>query len=132
MAYLVVLVLDDPDQCQPILDSWEATGIRGITIIESTGVGRVRRAALRDDLPLMPSLHNLLRGSASSHRTLFSVVECQQQVDALVQATQSVIGDLDQPNTGLLFVVSLDQVFGLQKKEALHVNNQAVGGIYHG
>lgn len=113
MAYLVALVLDDPDKCTAVLDAWEAAGANGITILESTGLGRVRRAGLRDDLPLMPSLHDLLRGEESYHRTLFSVVEDQKQIDALVAATQSVTGDLNQPDTGLLFVVPLLQVFGL-------------------
>lgn len=115
MAYLVVFVLDDPDKCSAILDAWEAAGANGITILESTGLGRVRRAGLRDDLPLLPSLHDLLRTEESSHRTLFSVVESQVQVDALVKTTQSIVGDLNQPQTGLLFVASLSQVFGLQK-----------------
>jgi len=114
MAYLVVLVLDDPDQCSNILDAWEAAGAQGVTILESTGLGRVRRAALRDDLPLMPSLHDLLRNKESYHRTLFSVVTTQEQVDALVQAARSVVGDFNQPDTGLLFVVPLSQIFGPQ------------------
>lgn len=124
MAYLVVLVLDDPGKCGPILDAWEAAGANGITILESTGLGRVRRAVLRDDLPLMPSLHDLLRREESSHRTLFSVVESQLQVEALVRTTQGVIGDLSQPHTGLLFVVPLLQVSGLQKSETVPADNQ--------
>ena len=116
MAYLVVLVLDDPAKCTAIMDAWEAAGASGITILESTGLGRVRQAGLRDDLPLMPSLHDLLRGEDSYHRTLFSVVEHQEQVDTLVKATQTVIGDLGRPHTGLLFVVPCLQVYGLAQK----------------
>jgi nitrogen regulatory protein PII len=116
MAYLVVFVLDDPDKCSAILDAWEAAGANGITILESTGLGRVRRAGLRDDVPLLPSLHDLLRAETSSHRTLFSVVESQVQVDALVKTTQAVVGDLNQPQTGLLFVTPLLQVFGLRRE----------------
>lgn len=117
MAYLVVLVLDDIDQCTPILEAWEETGVRGITILESSGIGRVRRAAIRDDLPLMPSLLNLMRSKESHHRTLFSVVESQERVQALVEAAQSVVGDFSQPHTGVLFVVELVQVYGLNKAD---------------
>ena len=124
MTYLVVLVLDDPDKCSDILDAWEAAGANGITILESTGLGRVRRAVLRDDLPLMPSLQDLLRREESSHRTLFSVVEGQDKVDALVRATQTIIGDLSQPDTGLFFVVPLLQVFGIHKAEPVPADNQ--------
>ncbi len=129
MAYLVVLVLDKSDQCSSILDAWESAGAKGITIIESTGLGRVRRAALRDDLPLMPSLHDLLRGAESNHRTLFSVVDSQVQVDDLIAATQVVTGDLAQPDTGLMFVVPLLQVLGQPAAENLQKRDQdKVGG----
>jgi nitrogen regulatory protein PII len=124
MVYLVALVLDDPGKCSDILDAWEAAGANGITILESTGLGRVRRAVLRDDLPLMPSLQELLRCEESSHRTLFSVVEGQDKVDALVRTTQTIIGDLSQPHTGLLFVVPLLQVFGVHKAEPAPADSQ--------
>lgn len=115
MFYLVVLVLDDPDKCRDVLDAWEAAGAPGVTILDSTGIGRVRRAGIRDDVPLMPSLSSLLRREEDHHRTLFSIVKDQSQIEAIVQATQAVIGDLDQENTGLLFVVPVNQVYGLRK-----------------
>ena len=115
MFHLVVLVLDDPDQCGDILDAWEAAGAPGVTILDSSGLGRVRRAALRDDLPLMPSLSDLLQREEDRHRTLFSIIQEQSQIEAIAQATQAVIGDLDQENTGLLFVVPISQVYGLPK-----------------
>jgi nitrogen regulatory protein PII len=116
MAYLVVLVLDDPDRCQDVLDAWEAAGAPGVTILDSSGLGRVRRAGIRDDVPLMPSLSDLLRRQEDHHRTLFSVVKDQSQVEAIAQATQAIIGELDRGHTGLLFCVPVSQVYGLHKK----------------
>jgi nitrogen regulatory protein PII len=116
MSYLVVLVLDDPDLCRDILDAWEAAGAPGVTILDSSGLGRVRRAGIRDDVPLMPSLSDLFRRQEDRHRTLFSVVKDQSQVDAIVQATQAVVGELDRGHTGLLFVTPVGQVYGLHKK----------------
>ena len=43
MNYLVVLIVNDIDDCPDILDAWEAAGVLGITIFASTGLGRVRR-----------------------------------------------------------------------------------------
>jgi nitrogen regulatory protein PII len=117
MAHLVVLVLDDPDQSRDVLDAWEAAGAPGVTILDSTGLGRVRRLGIRDDVPLMPSLSDLFRRQEGHHRTLFSVVRDQSQVDSIVQATQAVIGELNRRDTGLLFVVPVGQVFGLDKRE---------------
>jgi len=116
MAYLVVLVLDDPDRCRDVLDAWEAAGAPGVTILDSSGLGRLRRAGIRDDVPLMPSVIDLFRRQEDHHRTLFSVVKDQSQVEAIAQATQAIIGELDRGHTGLLFVVPVSQVYGLAKK----------------
>jgi hypothetical protein len=68
----------------------------------------------------MPSLLNLMRSEETHHRTMFSVVQTDEQVKAVVEAAQSVIGDLNQPHTGLLFVIELYQVHGLAKPEDNH------------
>jgi len=115
MDFMVIFVLDDMDQCQDILDAWEAAGITGVTILESSGLGRVRQAGMRDDLPLMPSLSDLFKRTETRHRTLFTVTNDQEKIDAIVEATQSVVGDLEQPNTGFLFVLPVSQVYGRSK-----------------
>lgn len=112
MCQLVVFVLDNPDLCHDVLDAWEKVGIRGITILESTGLGRVRRMGVRDDIPLMPSLEDLFREKETRHRTLFTLVKDQEKIDAIVAATQSVVGDLNQEETGILFVLPVSQVYG--------------------
>jgi len=116
MSYLVVLVLDNPDQCSDVLGAWEDAGASGITIFESTGIGRVRRAGIRDDIPLIPSISDLIKSKETHHRTLFSVVETQNQTEDIYQATKAVIGDLDQPDTGLMFVVQLHKAYGVNKR----------------
>jgi nitrogen regulatory protein PII len=116
MPFLVVLVLDDPNQSDLLLDAWEQAGANGITMLESSGHGRVRRASLRDDMALLPTLRHILRGGEEHHRTFFSLVENEAQVQALVSAAQQVVGDFNQPHTGLLFVMPVAQVYGLQKQ----------------
>jgi hypothetical protein len=93
-----------------------ALGASGVTILESTGIGRVRQAGMRDDLPLMPSLRDLFESQEERHRTLFSVVSSQEMVDKMVATSQEVIGDLDDPHTGFLFVTPVLQAYGLGVK----------------
>jgi hypothetical protein len=114
MAYLVVLVVDQPDHCPAVLDRWEEAGAAGVTILESTGIGRLRQHGARDDFSLMPSLMELLRAKEIRHRTLFSVVENKQRAQRLIDAAEEVLGDLDQPNTGFLFLVAVEHVLGLK------------------
>lgn len=111
--YLVVLIVNNIDDCPKILTAWEEAGVLGITILESTGLGRMRRAGLSEDLPLMPSLQDLYQFGEVHHRTLFSVVDSQETVDLMVNTAQGVIGDLDDPHTGFLFVVPVSQTYGL-------------------
>jgi nitrogen regulatory protein P-II 1 len=115
MNYLVVLIVDDPIHCPAILNAWEDAGVSGVTILESTGLGRIRRGGLREDLPLFPSLHELVEGEEVSHRTLLSVVKEQEMVDEMVRLAQGIIGDLDAPHSGFLFVVPVLQAYGLNR-----------------
>jgi len=115
MNYLVVLVVNDIDDYPAILDAWEAAGVLGVTILASTGLGHIRKAGLRDDMPLMPSLQDLFESEEIHHRTLMSVVDSQELVDKMVAIAQEVIGDLEKPNTGFLFVVPVIQAYGLGK-----------------
>ena len=119
MYHMILLVLDELEQCPSVLDAWDAAGAAGITILESTGLARVRKSAIRDDLPLMPSIESLLRGHEEQHRTLFTVVEDVAQVDRIIEATQAITGNLDEPDTGVLFVLPVTRavgLFGAQKR----------------
>jgi hypothetical protein len=115
MNYLVLMVVDNLDYVPEILSAWEKAGVLGVTILDSTGLGRIRRSGLRDDLPLMPSLSDLLQNEEVHHRTLFSVVDGQEVVDRMVAIVENIIGDLDDPHTGFMFVVPVVQVYGMGK-----------------
>jgi len=110
---LVVLVVDCVEMCPALLEAWEKAGAGGITIVESVGLGRLQ--AMRDDLPLMPSLRDLLSTREEYHRTLFSVVPDEHTVDRVIAATERVLGDLNRPNSGFLFVVPVSRAVGLRQ-----------------
>jgi nitrogen regulatory protein PII len=116
MAHLIVFVLDNLEQGSEVLEAWEEAGVPGVTILESIGLGRLRRA-LQDDLPLMPSLNDILGERELHHRTLFSVVEDEATLEKVIAATQRVIGDFTRHHTGLLFVVPVGRVLGLEKRD---------------
>lgn len=114
MYHMILLILDKLEQCSSVLDAWDAAGAAGITILESTGLARVRKSALRDDLPLMPSIDSLLKGREEHHRTLFTVVDDEAQVDRIIEATLAITGSLDEPNSGALFVLPVTRAVGLR------------------
>lgn len=108
----VFLVFQDLDRLPELLESWAEAGIPGATVIESFGLHCLRTSSYRDDLPLIPSLDALMRGNSDSNRTCFAIVD-GDEVDALIAATERVLGKLNTPNTGILFVVPVIRVEGL-------------------
>lgn len=114
MHYMVLLVVYDIDASAAVLDAWEAAEVPGITILESTGLGSIRQIVARDDLPLMPSLRDLFRSREHNHRTLFTVVEGEEVVDRLIGLTEKIMGDLNNPHNGVLFVLPVARVVGFR------------------
>jgi hypothetical protein len=114
MHYMVLLVVYDMNASAPVLDAWEAAQVPGITILESTGLGTIREIGMRDDLPLMPSLRDLFRSREHHHRTLFTVVEGEEMVDQLIARTEEIMGDLNDPHNGVLFVLPVARVVGFR------------------
>ena len=117
MIYLILMVLHDTTCLDDILTAWEESGVSGITILPSTGLARLRQKnALRDDLPLIPSIEDILQHAENSNRTLFTIVHGEELVDKVVAATQAITGDLNLPNTGILVVLPVARAYGLDRK----------------
>lgn len=116
MNYLILYVLHDPSLLQDVLNAWDQAGVSGVTILASTGLERIRtKSALRDDLPLIPSLADLLEHDETLNRTLFTLIKSEEMIEKVKAATESVVGDLDEPNTGIMAVIPVAQVFGLNR-----------------
>ena len=114
---MVLFVLNDPAKVLDLLTAWKEAGVSGATVLSSTGMGRIHQAAaLRDDLPLMPSLDDFFSSDEQLSRTIFTIIKDDEIVRRVIIATRSVVGDLDQPDTGLLVVLPLESAEGLEKK----------------
>jgi hypothetical protein len=116
MIYMIFFVLHNPDLSEEVYSAWEQSGIRGATILPSVGLDRLRqRAGLREDFPLMPGLADLFSRDEIRNQTLVTVVEGEELVDKVVEATQKVVGDLNLPNTGILAVLPVARAYGLER-----------------
>ncbi len=76
--------------------SLEKAGIGGVTILESTGMQRVKRRMF--PMRYLPVVYE----QEESHLTLMAIVDDEQLIQACLQATEAVIGNLEEPNTGIL------------------------------
>ncbi|MBP6015384.1 MAG: hypothetical protein KA586_01560 [Candidatus Promineofilum sp.] len=117
MYYLVTLILDDIARELEVFDAWENTGVGGITILESTGLARIRlKEGYRDDIPLMPSIRSFFHSREEHHRTIFSIVQGEAMVQRLIDVTESLLGPLSTPHTGIMFAVPISHVAGVPRK----------------
>jgi hypothetical protein len=113
---MILFVLNDPAKVLELLNAWKEAGAGGATVLFSTGMGRLHQsAALRDDLPLMPSLGDFYDRDEKLSRTLFTLVKDDETVKRILAATRLIVGDLSQPDTGLLLVLPVEQAEGLEK-----------------
>jgi hypothetical protein len=99
-----------------VLDAWWAVGVSGTTLFESRGLAHVvGQTPARDDLPLFPTLRNLLSSREEPHVTLMAAVPDGFDVDRLVSETEKITGVLDTPETGIVLVVPVRRAWGLRR-----------------
>jgi nitrogen regulatory protein P-II 1 len=110
---MILFVLNDPTKVLDLLSAWKEAGASGATVFFSTGMGRIHQStALRDDLPLMPSLSDFYDRDEKLSRTIFTVIR-DDLVERIVAVTEKIIGDLNKPGSGILIVLPTDSVHGL-------------------
>lgn len=116
--FMVFFVLEKPDDSEAVLPAWKNAGATGVTILRSTGIGRMyKRSTQWDDLPLFPSIEDLFRQEEDQNRTLITVVKDRETVDRIIQVTQEITGDLDLPDSGVLFVLPVIEAYGLNPRD---------------
>jgi nitrogen regulatory protein PII len=113
MSYLVVIIVDDPEVTPQVLEAWDHLGVSGATILESSGMGRIKKHGLRDDIPLMPRLEDFLDVRNEPSTTILSVVESEALVEEMASVAQEITGNLDDPHTGFMFIVPVLRAYGL-------------------
>lgn len=112
--YMLVMVLDDTAHLNDVLTAWDQAGVGGVTIIESTGLNRV----LQRHSPEMAfvGFSQMFGSGRVGHNTLFTVIESLEIAETAVAATEAVLGDLTQPNKGIIFALPVAKTWGLTLK----------------
>ncbi len=109
--HMIMFVLDNPEKLDNILDAWEQIGIRGVTIVESTGIQRLRKKRAR--IPMRFAIEPMVFGGEEGNLTLFTMVEGSEMVQRCLQTTEEIVGNLDKPDTGILAAWPLSTIKGL-------------------
>jgi len=115
MPSMIMMVLLDLRFLEDVVDAWYTAGSCGVTVLESSGARHLLGQGARDDLPIFPSLHSLLAHQEVHHRTLFTVVDDNVDIQAFFDATEAVVGDMSQPNNGIILALPVTDVRGVRK-----------------
>ena len=110
--YLLVNVLEQPEHLVAILEGFAKMGIKGSTVMNSTGMGRVLMKAGAEG-PAMEEINKMIANGESSNKTIFTVVKEKETLDKAIDIVKSLCGDLCEPGKGILFAVPLALVDGL-------------------
>ena len=120
--YMLIMVLDDTSHLNQVLQAWRDAGVRGVTIIESTGINRVLPREAPN--PGFMGFSQLLGSGRVGHQTLFAVIESMELAETAVSATEVVLGNLNEPHTGIIFAVPVAKTWGILKNDrSLAENN---------
>lgn len=113
MAQLLMVIVDDLKALPKLLSAWRKAGVPGVTIVPSAGAYRTATWLSRVGLG---ALDRLFEVDEVRQRMLLTAIEDDDLLQVAIAEAERVIGDFSQPNTGLLVVIPLMQVKGLQKK----------------
>lgn len=115
---LLVIILNKTDALEYLLEGLSAAGIGGATIIQSSGLAMT--LSKMNSSFISASIRSMFTGDEEDNRTILSVIR-NNQLETARKVVYSTVGDLSQPNTGILFTVPLDFVEGTRKNRVLPV-----------
>jgi nitrogen regulatory protein PII len=123
---LVVLITAELEKGLDVAQAWQDAGAPGVTIVRTHGLYTLQKQTQQGEVEL-PRMIASMSGALAAMieqleergEMLLSLVDAPM-VDTLIQATSSVLGDLNQPNHGILFVIDVERAIGVRK----HGNNR--------
>lgn len=108
---LLVLILKNVNQMNKLIRLLAESGVKGGTILDGTGMAE--SLCNMEDIPMFGGIRRMLSGEEreSSHVMLFVLKE--EQLESTRKVIKKVMGDLNSPNTGIMFAIPITYVEGL-------------------
>jgi nitrogen regulatory protein PII len=98
---LLVFVLSKYEKLDRFLTALDHAGIKGATVLNSTGMARLLSS---ESEAILGSLRSYFTPEREDNRTIF-IVACEEKINRVKEIIHEVFGSLDQPDTGILFVI---------------------------
>lgn len=106
---LLILILNKVEKLEEVLEGFLEIGITGATVIDSVGMGHI----LSEEVPIFAGLRFMFAGTKPHNKTIFSAIKDEKEESA-IRLLQKILGDLNQPGTGIVFTIPVERVEGLK------------------
>ena len=113
--YALFIVLNDKDYLDEVLNRFMQNGVKGATILESQGMAHAIVHGNYESIPLFGSLKSLLTDTHPYSKTIFSVIESQAIVDAVVSSIQDLFSDVKRQDLGFIFSVPVANIYPIKR-----------------
>ncbi|KYH34174.1 hypothetical protein CLTEP_18880 [Clostridium tepidiprofundi DSM 19306] len=112
---MLIFVLNNINYLEEIMNEFTKSGIKGATIIDSTGMAKVLNHFSSGEVPIFGSLKMLMNEKRPFNKTIFTVIK-DSQVQTAVSAIERIVGDLSKPDVGIVFTIPVNFVEGIVKE----------------
>ncbi len=117
---LLILITSKIEDSLEIGMAWENAGAPGVTVVQSHGLYDLSEKTKRGtvELPrhvssMAGAMAHVIRQMEFNNHTILSVVP-EAKVDELVKIATDQLGDLNQPDSGIIMVIDLEQAIGVR------------------
>ncbi|MCI5938677.1 MAG: hypothetical protein SOU07_07545 [Bacilli bacterium] len=107
---ILFFVLNKVEKLNPLLNEFAKQDVKGATILSSHGMAHSLIES--DDDHAFVSLRNYLDPKRKESKTIVMVIE-DNEVEKIVNIIESIVGNLNKPDTGIVFTTPIDYVRGL-------------------
>lgn len=116
MPKLVILVTARIEEAHNLGEAWQKAGAPGVTLLEGYGIQRLKETSKHMEvLPGAISMLQLLRENEQTSIIILSLLDDEALVEPIIRATEAILGDLNEPNNGVAFVIDVERAFGLRR-----------------
>ena len=110
---LFVFITNRVDALTPILQKMAERNIHGATMVDCAGMLQTLAADTVEPPPFFISLRKFINPDHEPGKMLFVVLE-EEQVGIAKDTIHEVCGNLDRPNSGVMFTVPVTSVEGVR------------------
>ncbi|GAA0367859.1 hypothetical protein GCM10008932_19650 [Alkalibacterium iburiense] len=112
---LVVIVLNKTDVLDEILTAFVNYEVTGATVLDSSGLGHL----ISNRFPMFSMFAELKEERKANSKTIFTVVEDGEERAEVLEAVESVLGDITEPDTAIFFSLPVNFTKGIDDHHIL-------------